>query len=43
MSEAVKKKKHHRFIRLTKIRARLLIKSIKKQLREQEKKVHIGS
>jgi hypothetical protein len=36
-----KDKKVHRFFRLTRIQAYLLIKSIKRQLREQEKKAKI--
>ena len=35
------KKKQHKFIRLSKVRAYLLLKNIKKQLKEQERKAHI--
>ena len=33
------KRKKHRFVRLSKVRAYLLIKSIKRQLKSQERKL----
>jgi len=39
MAKKPRKKKSHRIFRMSKVRAYLLIKSIKKELREQERRI----